>query len=830
MEQKKIERKEVPTVIADPAVGLTAAQVQERIDGGWVSGEAPHSGKTEKEIVLSHCFTFFNLIFLVLAVLLMTAGSSILNMGFLVVAAVNTVIGIVQQIRAKRSVDRLVLVSERPVRVIRDGQKCAVSPERIVRDDIAEFAQGDQLCADGVLRDGTLWVDESQITGEADAVTKKAGDPVRSGSVVLSGRGLVQLTAVGADAFANHLSQEAKKNPHARKTEMMRSLDRLILVVGIALVPVGAVLFHQEHFVLELSYQDSVNGTVAALIGMIPEGLYLLTSVAIAASALKLSRRKVLVQDMNCIEALARVDVLCVDKTGTITEPDMEVEDLIPLSDDTPEHLESILTALYGTQEPDNATAKAIRELFDGESDWVEVSRIPFSPERKWSGAVFQDQGAFLAGAPEFILGPRVGEYAAQIQSWTERGRRVLLVASYAGDLSPENLNIQAVTPLALLVLTGKVRSNAKETFSYFAKQGVSIRVISGDDPRTVSEIAGRAGIEGSEKWLDATTLETEADYAQAVRENTVFGRVTPEQKRMLIAALQAQKHTVAMTGDGVNDLLAMKQADCSIGMASGAQAASQLASLVLLESDFSTMPDIVAEGRRVINNIQRAATLFLVKNIFSLFLSIITLFTDWPYPLQPMHLSVISALTIGVPSFFLAMEPNYDRIQGHFLRGVLRRAFPGGLTNVFAVLVCQAFMAVFGLPADTVSTVCAGILAVVGMMVLFQVCKPFNRFRKLIWSAMLAGLVIVFFLLGELFELTTGDLPTMLMMLTLLLMTPTVFFAFQRIFDLGDRVYLWLKRKITHAWVWMQKKIFPFFRNHLPILSRDINEGGKNL
>ena len=605
---------------------------------------------------------------------------------------------------------------------------------------------------------------------------------------------------MGTDSFAARLAQEAKKNPKARKSEMTRSLDKLIFVIGLLLVPVGLILFHQEYVVLQLSLRDSVEGTVAALVGMIPEGLYLLTSIAMAASALKLSRDRVLVQDMNCIEALARVDVLCVDKTGTITEADMEVEHLIPLTGAQPEYLEAVLNAMYGTVEPDNATARAIHELFNGESDWVAKKRIPFSPETKWSGAVFETAGAFLVGAPEFILGPRTGEYRDKIDEWTEKGSRVLLLAGYRGDPKPGKLDPQAVTPLALVILSSRIREQAKETFAYFVRQGVSIRVISGDDPRTASQVALRAGIPGAEKYIDTSCLDIDSDYAEAARENVVFGRVTPDQKRRLIAALQAQGHTVAMTGDGVNDLLAMKQADCSIAMAAGAQAASQMASLVLLESDFAAMPGIVAEGRRVINNIQRAATLFLVKNIFSLFLSVISLFTDWPYPLQPMHLTVISALTIGIPSFFLAMEPNYARATGPFLRRVLRRAFPGGLTNVFAVLVCQMFMDVFGLPPEPIATVCAGILAVVGMMVLFQVCKPFNRFRKIIWCAMLACLVVVFTCLGQIFELRSGSLETKLVMATLMLMTPTVYLIMLRAFDIGEKAYNWVCKKVSSA------------------------------
>ena len=789
-------RETLDILETDPELGLTSQQVRQRVDAGWVSGTPKAAGKSEQEIVLTHIFTFFNLIFVILALLLVLGGSTLKNMTFLIVAACNTVIGIVQEIRAKRAVDKLTLVAARPVRVIRDGKRLDEAPDRLVRDDIAEFAAGDQIPADGVLCTGQLRLDESLITGEADAIIKGPGDEVRSGSFVLAGRGRVRLTAVGADSFVSRLTREAKSNPRASKSGMMRSLDRLIQVVGIALVPVGILLFWQEYKVLQLGLRDSVESVVAALVGMIPEGLYLLTSIAMAASALKLSREKVLVQDMNCIESLARVDVLCVDKTGTITEPRMEAADLIPLTGDTPEYLESILAALYGSREPDNDTARAMAELYSQESDWECEAYIPFSSETKWSGGVFRDHGSFLAGAPEFILGDRMDELREQIETWTSGGYRVLLVAAYEDRLAPGPLDPDKVRPLALSLLTSPIRENARETFDYFEEQGVSIRVISGDNAQTASQVALRAGVNGAEKYIDAGTLVTDEDYLEAVQNYHVFGRVTPDQKKKLIQALQSQGHTVAMTGDGVNDLLAMKQADCSIAMASGAQAASQVASLVLLESDFSAMPSITAEGRRVINNIQRAATLFLVKNIFSLFLSVISLFTNWPYPFQPIHLTVISALTIGIPSFFLAMEPNYERVSGRFLRGVLRRAFPGGLTNIFVILFAQAFMDIFDLPAEPVSTVCAAIAAVVGLLVLFQVCKPFGTFRKIIWGAMAALLLVCFTLLGTLFELKAGGPDTQMVLVTLLIMTPTVFFAIQRVFDWGDKLWKRIRKE----------------------------------
>ena len=784
----------------DPERGLSAQQVQDRLDAGLHGGTAQGAGLSEREIILRHCLTFFNFIFIFLAVLLLIGRSSPKNMGFLGVVIINTVIGIVQEIRAKRAVEKLSLVARRPVKVIRDGAPLSVDPEHIVRDDIAEFGQGDQICADGILRAGELHVNESLLTGEEDSVDKLPGDRIHSGSLVLSGRGRVELTAVGADSGAAKLSREAKANPRGKKSEMIRALDRLILFLGIALVPVGAILFHQEYRVLNLGLQESTEGTVAALIGMIPEGLYLLTSVALAVSAQKLSRQRVLVQDMNSIETLARVDVLCVDKTGTITEPDMVVDNVIPLGDRLPpEELENLLTAMYGTTEPDNATAKAMKELFSGSSSLVCSKRVPFSPETKWYGCEFEERGSFVVGAPEFLLQDRPDSYG--IGDWASQGYRVLLLAAYASPLEAGKLDASLVTPLALVLLTGKLRPKAKETFAYFARQGVTVKVISGDNPATVSQIAQQAGIPGSECYIDAATLDTPEKLREAALHYTVFGRVTPQQKKDLVAALQKKKHVVAMTGDGVNDLLAMKQANCSIAMASGAEAASSLSSLVLLDSDFSAMPGVVAEGRRVINNIQRSASLFLVKNIFSFFLSLITLFTAWPYPLEPIHLTVISSLAIGVPSFVLTFEPKYDRIKGKFLPTVLRRAFPGGLTNVFVVLICQAFMAVFGLPKEEVSTVCAAILSFVGLLVLFQVCKPFNLFRKCLWCAMGAGMLVCFTLLGDILDLRTWSGEVRLVMGTLLLMTPTVFFTIQRLFDTLYDARLRLAARVTEKW-----------------------------
>ena len=803
MEQKnqtEIVRRDIAVIEADAQYGLTTDQVQKRLACGWSNGMPQSASKTEKEIVLEKCLTFFNLVFIILAVVLLIGGSSIKNMAFLGVMVCNAVIGIFQEIRAKRAVDKLTLVAVQQVRTIRDGKLQKIRSSKLVRDDIVEFSSGDQICADGILRMGTLQVNESLVTGEEDAIVKKPGDELKSGSFVIAGTGRAQLTRVGADSFAAKLALEAKANPQASKSEMMRSLDKLIRVVGFALIPIGIILFCQTFVVQGKTLRLSTESTVAALIGMIPEGLYLLTSVAMAVSALKLTKQKVLVQDMNCIETLARVDVLCVDKTGTITEAVMEVDNVVPLTEDDPERLEQILAAIYTGVEPENDTARAMTEMFAGETNWQCIHRVPFMSKTKWSAATFKDQGSFVVGAPEFIMGSRYDELREYVESWSSYGYRVLLVAAYEGNPDPAGLVVQRLEPLALVLVSNRVRPEAEATFRYFAEQGVCIKVISGDNPVTVSEVARRAGIENADKYIDAGVLESDRDFLQAVEEYTVFGRVTPDKKKKLIMALQKQGHTVAMTGDGVNDVLAMKQADCGIAMASGAQAASQVAQLVLLNSDFSVMPSIVAEGRRVINNIQRAATLFLVKNIFSLGQAIFTIMAGLQYPLQPIQLSVISTLTIGVPSFFLAMEPNYERVQGKFIPTVLRKALPGGLTNIFVVLMAQAFMVVFGLAYGEISAVCTAICSVVGLLVLYQTCKPMGTIRRIIWWSMAAGLVGCFIFLKDFLELNTGANASTLVMVVLLIMTPTVFFAVQRVFDWFDKAIHFVKRKLKRC------------------------------
>ena len=771
--QKKHSRVPVPVFEAAPDQGLSWEQVRERTEKGWTNGAAVSAGKTEWEIVAENLLTFFNLVFVALAVILWLTGSSVKNMTFLIVVVCNICIGCYQEIRAKRAVDKLSLVASQKIRVIRDGNAETLPAEELVRDDIAEFLVGDQICADGILLDGTVYVNEALITGEEEAVAKHPGDSLLSGSFVVAGSGRTRLTKVGADAFVSKLALEAKADPHAAKSEMMRSLDKLIRAVGIILIPVGLALFYQEFHILHRGLTASAQATVAALVGMIPEGLYLLTSVAMAASSLKLSRDRVLVKDLNCIEALARVDVLCVDKTGTITEPDMEVAQVVALGDTTPEYITDILTAFYAGQAPENDTARAMAAHFSGESCWICEKRVPFTSQTKYSAATFAQHGTFLVGAPEFITGSQYSALQNEVEQWLRQGCRVLLLAKNESD--------ELLQPMALVVLRNRIRSAAIETFRYFSRQDVAIKVISGDNPISVSQVALRAGIEGAERYVDASSLTTEDALVKAAGECVVFGRVTPDQKKKLLQALKNAGHTVAMTGDGVNDVLAMKEADCSIAMATGAQAANQVAQMVLLNSDFASMPAIVGEGRRVINNIQRAASLFLVKNILSLGLSLICLLTGQAYPFIPFHLTLISALTIGVPSFFLAMEPNYEQVRGTFLKTVLRQALPGGLTNLFMVLTAQLLLFAFSIPAAQISTACAGILALVGLLVLHRTCKPYDAFRRILWFAMAAALVFCFTVLGSFFDLTYGSRKSLLPMGALLAVTPAVFWLIEQ-------------------------------------------------
>ena len=748
--------------------GLTDEEVRQRVEEGFTNRTDISTDKTTKEIVISNVFTYFNLIFLVITILLIMVGS-FRNLTFLPIIIGNTVIGIVQEIRAKKTLEKMSLLNAPHADVIRNGSVKQISTEELVKDDVILLTAGKQICADAVVISGNIQVNESLLTGEADEVEKTEGSTLMSGSFVVSGECYARLEKVGNESYISKLSLEAKSMGGKEQSEMIRSINLIVKWVGIVIIPIGLILFWQSHFVNGESITKSVTSTVAAIIGMIPEGLYLLTTVALALSTMKLARKKVLLHDMKSIETLARVDVLCVDKTGTITEPDMKLKEIFLCKNSgadgtqtalTLDELKSLILDYANASVDNNATMLALKayaaEALTNNTSALHrtaVSQQAFSSSLKYGSVTFSD-GTYLLGAPEFIMHEDFACIEEEIIPYADKGDRVLLFARYNGENVENGIN-GSVTPLGFVALANPIRANAVKTFEYFKSQGVAIKVISGDNPRTVSRIAIQAGIESAESFVDAATLDTEDKIADAVNKYTVFGRVTPKQKKQLVKALQAKEHTVAMTGDGVNDILAMKDADCSVAMASGSEAAAQAAQVVLLDSDFAHMPDVVYEGRRVVNNIQRSASLFLVKNIFSLLLSLFSVILMVTYPLEPAQVSLISMFTIGVPGFLLALEQNKDRIKGHFITNVMLKALPGGLTDVIAVGALVVCGEVFCISDASIGTIATLVLSVVGFMILFKISEPLNGMKYAVIIGNIAGLVFSGFFLKKLFALT---------------------------------------------------------------------------
>ncbi|MFR5320446.1 MAG: HAD-IC family P-type ATPase [Mediterraneibacter gnavus] len=739
----------------DHQTGLTAQQVQEHRMHGWTNQPVDPPSKTTKEIIQENVFTYFNLIFLVLAVLLCLVGS-FRDLTFLPVIVLNTLIGIIQETRAKKVLDNLTMLNAPHAMVIRDGKKSQINAEDLVVDDIVIFEAGNQVCADAEVCAGEVQVNESLLTGESDEITKRKGDQLMSGSFIVSGQCHARLDKVGADSYISRLTLEAKAMQNTEQSEMIRSLDKLVKWVGVAIIPIGIILFIQAFVFQGEGFRSSVTSMIAAVIGMIPEGLYLLASVALAVSSIRLAQKKVLLHDMKCIETLARVNVLCVDKTGTITENTMEVQDVIP----TKEYeegklrpLSELLGDFTAAQSSDNITMEAMKRYFKIASGKKAVAKTGFSSASKYSSVTFEE-ASYVLGAPEFVLKEQYENYEEAISAHASKGARVLVFGTAKEEPDGKPLK-EAVTPLAYVLLANPIRQEAKETFTYFAEQGVEVKVISGDNPLTVSEVAKEAGIAGAERYVDASTLHTEEEMRAAVLNNAVFGRVTPNQKRKFVQILKEEGKTVAMTGDGVNDVLALKDADCSIAMASGSDAAAQASQLVLLESDFSCMPEVVLEGRRVVNNIQRSASLFLVKNIFSFLLSLVSFVFMFTYPLEPSQISLISMFTIGVPAFFLALEPNKNIIKGHFLTNVFLKALPAALTDVLAVGALVIFGRTFGVSSADISTAATMLLSIVGFMILYTISAPMNVLRGVILGGCIVGLLFCSIFLNDLFAIT---------------------------------------------------------------------------
>ena len=774
--------------------GLTDEQVNARIAEGKVNADENPNTRTYKQIVRENTLTFFNFLNLVLLVLVLLVGSY-KNAFFVCIIIINTLIGIAQEIRAKKTIDKLAILTARKSVVIREGQKWTVPTEELVLDDVVCLKTGDQVPADARILEGSLEVNESLLTGESDNLPKNERDELFSGSFVTSGEACCQIIHVGKDNYAAQITSEAKEFKR-HNSELKNSLNAILKVISIIIVPLGALLFYKQYYIVGDTFRDSVVSMVAGVLGMIPEGLVLLTSVALTLGALVLANKKTLVQELYCIETLARVDTLCLDKTGTITEGTMCVERVEPyvstgrvetaatesesaesteaevqVQTDSAfmEEIDVIMGNMMYVLKDQNATIDALRKRFPAKQDMTLEHVIPFSSDRKYSGAVFEEKGTYLMGAAQFLFPEGDEELTEKCQSYAEEGLRVLVLAH-----SPQNAEgtelPEGLEPLALMLLTDVIREEAPDTLAFFDSQEVDLKVISGDDPVTVAAIARRAGLKNADSYVDATTLTTEEELQDAVAQYSVFGRVTPQQKKAMVQALQFQGHTVAMTGDGVNDVLALKEADCSIAMAQGSDAAKNIANVVLLDSNFASMPHIVNQGRRVVNNIRTAASMFLIKTMFSVMLSLLTIFFGNAYPFEPIQMSLISACAVGIPTFLLAQENNYEKIDHTFLRHVFINAFPAAITITFCVfavmLVCQNVYHSMAM----LNTACVLVTGWNYMAALKTVYAPLNTYRKVI----IYGMQFIFFAAAVIFQklLSLGSLDFGMIILVFILMT----------------------------------------------------------
>lgn len=777
--------------------GLSTAEVEFRKKAGLSNESVDSSTKTVAQIIRSNVVTYYNLIFLIITILLIVVGS-FRDLTFLPIIIANMLIGIIQELRSKKILDDLTILNTPKITVRRNGSDQEVLADELVQDDVITLSAGGQIPADALVLSGNITVNEALITGEADEIVKKEGDSLFSGSFVISGECMAKLEKVGKDSYISGLMLQATQTKEGEQSEMIRALNRLVQTVGVIILPIGAILFLQQYFFSGATMKDSVTGMVAAILGMIPEGLYLLASVAMVVSVMRLGKQKVLIHDMKCIETLARVNVLCVDKTGTITVPEMEVAQFILAKDQSlaaeEKEQEADQQSEYRNQTAeeeknkvarllsdcvralpcDNATMEALQQYFTEPMENSAEKIVTFSSATKYSGVVLAGK-AYVVGAPEFVLRQDYAAVQGTIEVFLEKGYRVLVFAEYEGNLDGKELTENA-SPIAFILLNNAIREGAMDTFRYFSKRGVEVKVISGDNPVTVSEIAKKAGIRHAEKQVDAATLKTADAVRKAAKKYTVFGRVTPEQKRLLVQTLKEQGKTVAMTGDGVNDILALKDADCSIAMASGSEVASQVAQLVLLDNDFNKMPAVVMEGRRVVNNIGRTASLYLVKNIFSMLLAVFSMLFLIDYPLEPSQVSLISVFTIGIPSFFLALEQNRNQIHGHFLTNVLIQALPAGITDFIVVSGLVIFCREFGVEKECVSTSCTILVAVVGFMILYHIAKPMTTPHAILIAAMVIGWLFCMLFFSELFAITTITGKCAMLMIVFAVITEPVF------------------------------------------------------
>ena len=721
---------------------MTQAEVEARIADGQVNAIQDSSNRSVKDIVMGNTLTFFNFINVVLLALVLSVRSY-KNMLFIFIIIANTLIGIFQEIKAKITLDKLKILTVSHVDVIRDGVKKSVTVSELVKDDVILLKSGGQIPADGVILDGEVDVNESLLTGESDSIHKTCGSKVLSGSFVTSGKAMCLLTEVGHDCYMEKLSSEAKQFKRY-KTELQRNLDTILKFISIIIVPLGIILFAKQYWISGSTYEQAALDTVAAVLGMIPEGLVLLTSVALALGAVRLARRSTLVRELFCIETLARVDTLCLDKTGTITEGHLCVQGEESVKEDV--DLEQLMGRMVGALGDENETFQALRQHYKRNQSANTKFVLPFSSERKFSGVVFEGEGTYLMGAYQFIFPQADPAVLEKIAEYASQGLRVLTVAHSPNEMTDYTL-AEDFEIVGFVFMTDVVRKNAPDILGYFEEQGVDLKVISGDDPVTVAAIAARAGLKDADKYIDATTIHTDEEMEDAILKYSVFGRVTPKQKQQMVRLLKQNGRTVAMTGDGVNDVLALKDADVSIAMASGSEAAKNTANLVLLNSDFASLPHIVNEGRRVINNIKAAASMFLIKTGFSVLTALLTIIVGQNYPFQPIQLSVINGCAVAIPTMLLQLEPSFQKVNKHFFREVLRMSMPAAITITAMITIINNIGHSIGTPREMLSTVCVLATGWVYLITLRQVYSPMTGYRKfviyLMQTAYLVAMVI---------------------------------------------------------------------------------------
>ena len=743
--------------------GLTLEQVQERISNNLVNYNDQPPTKSIKKIIASNFFTYFNFLNLVLGGAIIFAGiyggeiwESIKNCTFMGVIIINSIISIVQEIISKKTIDKLSVLAASKVTTIRNSQEVELGIDEIVLDDVVKLSLGDQVVTDSVILNGDVEVNESFLTGEVDPIPKKKGDTILSGSFIVSGSAYAKVLHIGRDNYISKISSEAKYDKKVNSV-IMNSFEKILKVLSVVIVPVGVLLFVNQLKVTDGNITSSIFNTVAALIGMIPEGLLLLTSSVMAVSVVRLAKYNVLVQQLYCIETLARVDVICLDKTGTITEGAMELTDVLGEDGIKSSEINEILSNIGYAFDNSNATMDAIRDKYSSKGIWSVSDKIEFSSSRKFSAVSFDNRGSYYLGAPEFVLKKDFDKYRKKVESYSDY--RVLVLAHNDCVLSdaPTNLDV-----IGFLLIQDKIRKEAPATLKYFKEQGVRVKIISGDNFVTVCNIAKRAGLVDA-KGMDATLLNDD-NIEESLEKYDVFGRVTPDQKKKIVEVLQKNGHTVAMTGDGVNDVLALKKADCSIAMASGSDAAKNVSQLVLLDSNFASMPEVVAEGRRTINNIERSASLLLIKTIFTAILVVICIFMNSEYFYMPIHLSLITACTISIPSFVLALEPNHERVRGNFMLKVVSKSFPAALTVVFNVVMIVLYKNYFDISEDITSTLIVMMTATTGFIFLYRICKPFNLLRGCLLVFLISLFVYLLLRHFTFFDLSQVNAGTMLL------------------------------------------------------------------